>query len=200
MIHPYKLYFKGLLLPTLDDPQQYQAAVTFTFENSMDSVLDAFDSRLIFQGNNTFKNNSALVGAGIYLLQSYLHVHPHTNILFENNHAVYVGGAIYTEDQPCFFDIDLQRVYKTINVNFINNTAGSAGSALYGSLDCCDNQLCEGFHSIFNIYNSEANPSAIVSNHQKQMEYASQIEYASVKRKNIAQTVLYLMFTTLEHS
>ena len=156
--------------------------INCTFENSMESALHAFDSRLIFQSNNTFRNNSALVGAGIYLLQSYLHVHPHTNILFENNHAVYVGGAIYTEDQPCFFDLDLQRVYKTINVNFVNNTAGSTGSALYGGIDCCDNQPCEGFHSIFNIYNSEDDPSAITSSETDGICFSDRICFCEEKK------------------
>ena len=144
------------------------AAVMFincTFENSTDSALDALDSRLIFQGNNIFRNNSALIGAGIFLtLTSYMHFQPHTEILFDNNHAVYVGGAIYTEQ--CFFDLDSHTLNGTINVNFINNTAGSSGSSLYSASDigdCCNNLPCEEFYSIFNISNSESDPSAMAS-------------------------------------
>ena len=145
-----------------------EAAVLFincTFENSTDSALYASSSRLIFQGNIIFRNNSALIGAAIMLTPtSYMHFQPHAKILFEKNHAVYVGGAIYTD--KCFFDLASHTLNSTINVNFINNTAGSTGSSLYSAWDvvsCCDNLPCEEIYSIFNISNSESDPSAMAS-------------------------------------
>ena len=51
-----------------------------------------------------------------------------------------------------------------MEVNFINNTAGYAGSSLYGQGLCCSNSSsCENFYAIFNISNTEADPSAVAS-------------------------------------
>ena len=73
-----------------------------------------------------------------------------------------MGGAIY--DQPCFIDLETQTPNSAVNVNFINNTAGFSGSSIYGGIEvCCNHQPCEEFHSIFNISNSESDPSAIAS-------------------------------------
>ena len=47
--------------------------VTFincTFENNQDTAIKAVGSNLAFGGNNTFRNNSAVSGAGITLLQN----------------------------------------------------------------------------------------------------------------------------------
>lgn len=85
--------------------------VNCTFENNAQSAIHASESTLIFEGNNLFKNNSALVGGGIQLLDSSdMYLRPNTSILFESNHADYVGGAIYTDyrDQfPCFFQYNI---------------------------------------------------------------------------------------------
>ena len=69
-----------------------------TFENNTYPSIKAFHSKVIFQGKNVFRNNSAPVGAGISLIMdSYIYFEPYTHILFEGNHADYVGGAIYTD-------------------------------------------------------------------------------------------------------
>ena len=48
------------------------------FENNTDrkSAIYAFGSKLVFQDSNIFRNNSALAGAGINLIESYLHLQP----------------------------------------------------------------------------------------------------------------------------
>lgn len=46
--------------------------VNCTFEHNAGSVIQAIDSKVIFQGNNTFKNNYAPIGGGIQLLNSYM--------------------------------------------------------------------------------------------------------------------------------
>ena len=111
----------------------YGAAALFvncTFENNTDSIspISAQQSKVIFQGNNIFRNNSALNGAGINLiLDSYMYLEPHTHILFEGNHADYVGGAIYTDRKPgetCFYHVvDSSRSNNTVEINFVRNTA-----------------------------------------------------------------------------
>lgn len=144
------------------------------------SALYALKSRLIFEHSNIFRNNSALVGAGINLIQSLLHLQPHTNILFENNRAAYVGGAMYIESEQCFLELDLQSLNSTI-INFINNTAAT-GSSVYGDIDL---KASSTFPILSLIL-------LLSLQHQRQ--------YASVRKTNIIQTVLHLlMFTTLKY-
>jgi predicted outer membrane repeat protein len=132
------------------------------FVNSDFGNIIALNSTLIFEGSITFKNNVAHVGGALTLRRpSYMQLRPHTSILFENNHAEYVGGAIYAYSdtlQPCFYHTDS---LNTVEVIFINNTANFAGSSLYMGGGCCD--LCCDFHDIFGIRNTEADPSAIAS-------------------------------------
>ena len=91
--------------------------VTFsncTFIDNQASAIRAFQTNVIFEGNNIFRNNSGGLGAGLALfMNSYMYLKPHTNLLFVNNHALSVGGAIYTDLTlelprlvlPCFFQV-----------------------------------------------------------------------------------------------
>ena len=76
--------------------------INCTFHNNTgSSLISAANSKVYFQGNNTFRRNSALIGPGVQLLESsYIYLEPHTHILFEDNKAGYVGGAIYIENIP----------------------------------------------------------------------------------------------------
>ena len=137
-----------------------------TFENSnILSALHGKSSEITFQGSNLFRKNSASTGGAIQLDDAYLHLNPDTNILFEENHANYVGGAIYINDPAsCFFEVDSPNDKDTIKVSFINNTADFAGSSLYGSVDlCCVTESCDNFYDIFETSNTEEDPSAIAS-------------------------------------
>lgn len=144
--------------------------VNCTFEKNTVAAIEADFSKLIFQGNTTFRNNSADDGAGIQLHGgSYMYLKSHTHILFEANHASYVGGAIYSDSRDssaCFFDADLA-AFNSTTVRFLNNTAGAAGTSLYGGLDsCCSfdvGSFCELFYNLFKISNTETDPSAIAS-------------------------------------
>ncbi len=147
------------------------AAILFvncTFENNTgSSLISAQFSKVVFQANNVFRNSSAPIGAGIRLmLGSYMYLEPHTNILFEGNHADYVGGAIYTDSKPgeqCFYrDTDSIISEDTVTVNFFRNTANFAGSSIYGYA-----ALCKDFYNIFNTSNTETDPSAIASDPYK---------------------------------
>ena len=121
---------------------------------------------MIFEGR---KDNSAFAGGGIQLLDSsYMYFQPHTHILFARNHAEEVGGAIYIGSKsqvclldPCFFYASSP---STIQIEFLNNTADYAGSSLYGPVSsCCTCFPCMEFHEVFNISNSEFDPSVIAS-------------------------------------
>ena len=135
--------------------------VNCTFENTHGSAIQAKLSEVIFQGYHIFKNNSALIGGGMQLVRSLIHLQPRTYILFEGNHASYVGGAIYSDNYECAIHIDTPSLSE---VSFINNTANLYGSSLYGAFDiCCIDPTCEDFYDVFNISNTEADPSAIAS-------------------------------------
>ena len=157
------------------------ANVTFTnctFMDNKATAIRAFQTNVIFEGKNTFSNNTGGSGAGLALfMNSYMYLKPHTNLLFVNNHALSVGGAIYTDltlqfpqlTLPCFFQVLTERqeeVLSTISVEFVNNTAGVAGSSLYGGyLQGCkmfnklhDTDNLAAFRKIFhyNKYDSSA--------------------------------------------
>ena len=143
--------------------------VNCTFENNFASIIQTNESKIIFQGENIFRNNSALVGGAIFTDQSsYMYLRPQTHILFESNHAYYVGGAIYSEHiGTCFFYLDVSHSFGTTTVNFVDNTADYAGSSLYGTgINLCCMSLevtCTNFSQVFNVSNTEADPSAIAS-------------------------------------
>ena len=139
-----------------------------TFENNSDSAIFAKGSKLTFEGRNLFRYNKALLGGAVQLhSSSSVHFEPSTHIHFEKNHADYAGGAIYTDytasDSRCFFSASSGIDHPP--VDFIDNTASFAGTSLYGDIQKCCAQTgdCEAFYAIFNITNTEADPTAIAS-------------------------------------
>ena len=137
--------------------------VNSTFQRNLHPVspITVSYSKVTFEGNVTFKHLSTPIGGAIKLLESsYIQLQPHVSMLFENNHADYVGGVIYaySDTQSCFYHADSP---DTVDVVFINNTAGFAGSALYIGDECC--RACKHFDTIFNITNTETAPSVVAS-------------------------------------
>ena len=144
-----------------------------TFQNNVGTAIYALASKVIFQETNTFRNNSAVIGGGMQLRSSsYMYLQPNTSVLFEDNHADYVGGAVYIDheeqDAGCFFHAE-SSASGTIEVKFANNSANYSGSSMYGNgiALCCDDSNCNNFFDIFDISNSEADPSAIGSDPDK---------------------------------
>ena len=134
--------------------------VDCTFKRNFPAAIHGNKSNLIFEGINIFKNNSGYQGAGMILDESYMYLMPYTHIQFQNNHVSYTGGAIHSLNDRCFFHVVSPKQRETINVDFTNNTAGAAGTSLYGGIDNCDEV---DFYNIFHINNTESDPSAIAS-------------------------------------
>ena len=131
-----------------------------TFQNNTASAIDATSSKIIFKGTNIFSYNSGYTGGGVRLDKSFMHLMPHTHVVFENNQAYYRGGAIYTNlVNQCFFKEIFPNSTDTIRVTLINNTAGFAGTSIYGEIY----RGCDHFYKIFNVSNTENDPSAIAS-------------------------------------
>ena len=119
--------------------------------NTHASTIRASQTGITLQGNNTFRDNRGYLGTGLaWFMNSFLYLKPHTNLLFSNNHAQVVGGAIFTDLElvlpestlPCFFQVlpvgEEVDAISTIQVEFVNNTAAIAGSSLYGGyVDHC---------------------------------------------------------------
>ena len=78
--------------------------VTFvdcTFQSNRGTAIRAFWSDVYMKGHNSFIDNSATEGGAIALLQnSHLIVMNNTEILFQNNYAYEVGGAIFVQNNP----------------------------------------------------------------------------------------------------
>ena len=140
------------------------------FTGSGDSAINAESTDIYFKGNITFRNSTSAQGGGLALLEAaIMYLRPNTHILFSHNHVKYAGGAIYIK-QPrankCFFKIEDESKFDpaepNILIEFDNNTAGEAGSALYGGqVKVC--KLNDYFDSIFKIQNTDDDPSAISS-------------------------------------
>jgi len=166
---------------------QYVSNVTFIncsfVDNVEDGAIIAVGTNMIFEGNITFRGNRATQGGGIRLDgRSFMYLRPNTRIMFSNNYAAYVGGGIYVNPDVhrsamCFFQIDQLNTSNqsnfvpanmNIQIEFNNNTAESAGSALYGgNVDFCISFRNIGgqnfFDSVFQIQNTYDIPSAISS-------------------------------------
>ena len=133
-----------------------------TFENTKSAIIGGA-SNISFQGINIFQNNSADVGGGIQRVGFHQHVYllPHTTLLFVDNRANYVGGAIYSfefgEHDPCFYDIISPSQKETVKMVFINNTASYGGSSLYGG----GLEQCSTYDQVINVTNTEEDPSAV---------------------------------------
>ena len=138
--------------------------VDCTFESNSLTAIYGDKSNLIFKGSNTFENNLGLFGAGMILVESCMYLMPYTHILFHNNHVYDTGAAIYSRNyHGCFFYVVSHKQRDTISIDFTNNTAGAAGTSLYGGIDNCDEASQHDFYNIFHINNTESDPSAIAS-------------------------------------
>ena len=120
------------------------------FINNNNTALKAEKSNILLEGNVTFMNNTANRGGGISLLYSYLFPKRYTQIYFTDNHANEVGGGIYIQEQtlpfsihPCFLRSpqEVAQNETGILLHFDNNSAETAGSAIYGGyIDMCSTQ------------------------------------------------------------
>ena len=119
-------------------------SVTFT-GNRVDvtggAILSAINSSITLQGNITFIGNRADRGGAIALLGRrtiWLPETDYTLITFANNTAYDYGGALYFSGSPnhytplqCAFFFEHLPINPVFN--FIDNTAGEGGDAIYGA-------------------------------------------------------------------
>ena len=123
-----------------------------SFAKNEGSAMFIYDSFVTFGGKNKFYNNTSVYGGGISLVRNgFINLELTAEMSFKNNHAEIFGGAIniiqaltefYNGETDsglifyCFWQLS-EHVNDTVSKKFFffqNNTAGSAGSVLYGGI------------------------------------------------------------------
>ena len=128
------------------DSVSFQGQTSFINNSGIQGgAISADHSSLYFSGNASFIGNSANNDGGAISLKegSVIHLNRDTHMVFTENKATMHGGAIYVEDTSfrlhkteCF--IQSRDDGSLHSVEFENNTAGIAGSALFGGwIDIC---------------------------------------------------------------
>ena len=147
-----------------------------------------------------FTENTAYNGGAIALQNgARITLESHSQITFERNHARQYGGALYVEEPTldsiftydlytiqCFFKLSSQ-LEATPSFVFVNNTANSAGSILYGGwVEFCTNNRGEpgvlAFNETFHFQEVE---SAVSSNPTRVCVCINNIPDCSITKYNV---------------
>ena len=154
-----------------------------------------YKSKIKVYGNAYFENNRAFEGGAMYFLGiSKLILAPAINVSFILNYANSKGGAIYVEDSQCslgstipiecFLSIHSDNnAIRNISLLFLNNSARSIGSTLYGgqlskcrlyyrtdyNIDECGNEACNDYSddalkTFMNLSTIVCNESGLATN------------------------------------
>ena len=122
--------------------------INCTFQNNTGTALTVIGTQVTFDGNTSFINNTGVRG-GAMALYAGGNINPMdgATVLFYNNSAIDVGGAVYVSpckykadklseyyDQNCFIEEQLNASSSTFNFNFTNNNAENGGDAIYGAM------------------------------------------------------------------
>ena len=132
------------------------------------SGITAMSSMIYFMGQNVFINNNPKdgIGGALELYSSTFQISAPNSIMFINNTASIYGGAIYSSSEyvsKCFFQINDPNgtlLNPNTSMLFDGNSAGFAGSAIYGGdiddcwLDC----------DLIPNYNCSAHTSGMILN------------------------------------
>ena len=133
-----------------------------------------YNSLVILSGsNNTISNNSGQYGGGLALYESYFFLYGKASISFVDNHASEKGGAIYVKknDIDQFCSIQSEPDYTTDGglMFFARNSAGKAGSVLYGeNLDSCtpfvyDSRMLDNNFTLFDVDEDDRDGPSVFS-------------------------------------
>ena len=155
--------------------------------------LMGVNSKLTFDKNSTFANNSGIYGGGLGLHESsQLFLKENASISFVNNHASKSGGGIFVARvlevdiaTDCPFRV-IPRHYSYDNkttLYFVNNTAGISGDVLYGgkNKDCLYRLF---FDNLFN-YPEQTGLSVVSSDPVKVCFCESDKQNCSISSSNI---------------
>ena len=182
---PFKLFFSNSVFKNNESPMHSSVTQTFRqeivvvnsvsysqfsnclFADNIGSAIRIVDSTVFLSGTNRFSGNVASVGAGLHLEQgSTLYLEPKSITSFQNNRALTFGGAIYAAivSYKCFYQVLSASSEEYPQLYFQNNSAESAGNAIYGNIDTC---LLENFIKVTETDTLFSNITTFVS-HPKQ--------------------------------
>ena len=139
-----------------------------SFLNNLCTALHNLNSEIVFLKNNTFFNNSGRFGGGMLVegLQSYVLLAANATLIYTKNHASLSGGAIHVSNRGrvmyCF--IRPFSLAMTATIHFYDNTAGRAGSTLWGA--DLDKKNCERVDLVIEDHNANNSLSVISSSPQ----------------------------------
>ena len=150
-------------------------------------AINVLSSTVTFIGELQFIENQGYNGGGLALHGSTMSLKWNAKVVFLRNHAMHYGGALYVSIPGittelnilldvtiiCFFKIEHANHTSYPNISFIDNTAVSAGSAIYGgSVDTCQTIVSSGgkfkhepgfqyFKNVFHFYGTLSDFSQI---------------------------------------
>ena len=154
----------------------------YPHEENEPGAVYAYSSTLIFLGNVDFVDNKGYNGGALALYAgSEIVIGKYACLKFCGNHAKHLGGAVYVDNHMLFNLVTISCFYKLAgsfssrmkwHVVFENNTAGYAGSALFGGwVDFCEIEsdnperpVKPDFNSTFHVNGGESHLSVIASN------------------------------------
>ncbi len=129
-------------------------------------AIDVTNSILFFNGDNLFFNNTGRNGGAIHLSNSTIKMKPNSTIIFKENKAKEIGGALFNEpgcgQGSCFYSLafDLENPFQSIPVSIVfNNNTALTGSDIYGAglqNDCQvskNTKSCDIQSSVFTFLN-----------------------------------------------
>ena len=122
--------------------------INCTFQNNTGTALTVVGTQVTFDGSTSFINNTGVRGGAVALYAGGNIIPTDgATVLFHNNSAIDVGGAVYVSpckykadklseyyDQKCFIEKQLNASSSTFTFNFINNNAKNGGDAIYGAM------------------------------------------------------------------
>ena len=117
------------------------------FLNNTGSPIMAYQSTLTLSGNVSFVGNIAVKGGALSLTLSTINITDGSNIVFKNNSATDVGGAIYVEQlsaniyldnvegtaAQCFYQLLGKSETGNYSLTFADNTAMHGGDHVFGT-------------------------------------------------------------------
>ena len=116
-----------------------------SFSESTSTAVSLFSSTATFMGNVKFLRNKGYHGGALALIGTTIKIAQNTTLLFKENSATEIGGAIFVINSEmvinirgyisaCFYQLsDYRNVSSMYRLEFINNTANKGGDHIYGT-------------------------------------------------------------------
>ena len=99
-------------------------------------AIAIYNYHVVLAGSVQFINNTAPVGGAISMFPGFLTVAKNAKVVFQGNHAYFVGGAIYSSTSSIVLPAQGASCYVSFGINstieFLHNTAERGGSAMHG--------------------------------------------------------------------